>query len=771
MPVKTIQVPVRGMTCVNCARTVKSTFESFGAREVEVNLSSDIVEVKADSLDWKGLMKELREYGYEPALEEARLLITDVEGPDDASRAMHLLRSLDGVVLAEEGTDGVLRVIFSPLQLERGDIVRAVRRAGFRCRLLSRDEDALSAREDEERRHLRQMKKRMVSSIILSIPLLIAHLGFHISPLIQLMLAAPIQFGPGWYFIVNGWRALRKGNPDMNVLIATGTLSGFFGSLLHFVNPSIFQHVYFETSALIITIVLIGKYLEARAKHMTTSALRRLMSLRPPVAIVERGGSLEEVPVEELAEGDVFVLKAGMRVPSDGRIVEGEGYFDESSIRGEPIPVRKGVGDEIIGGSIMVRGYAKAVAERVGSETLVSQIVKLVREGQFKKARFQSIADRISGVFVQVVVGIAIAVFFLWLALGPSPRLEYALLAAVSVLVVACPCAIGIAIPSVVAVAMGRGASLGMVIRNSSALEKGGEVDTVVFDKTGTLTEGKPVLVSRIPREHLKYLASIESTSDHPVARAIVEAYDGPLLPVEEVRVHEGMGIEGVVGGRRVLIGNPALFRFLSVDVPVSDGLLYFVEGVGSGSLKVRDRIREEAPDVVRMLKSMGLGVYILSGDSEENVREVAGALDVDGYFHSALPQDKVAILEEMRARGLKVAFVGDGINDAAVLSHADLGIAAGGASDIARESGDVILLRDDLRGVVDAIRLCRASLRRIRWNLFWTFAYNVLLIPMAGGVFYLLTGRMFDPVWSAVAMGLSDVSVIGNALLLYRFR
>ncbi len=771
MPVKTIQVPVRGMTCVNCARTVKSTFEAFGARGVEVNLSSDLVRVKADALDWKSLVRELREYGYEPILEEVRLLIVDADNPEDVLRFRTMLEGMDGVALVEEEPDGTMRVVYSPLQMERGDLVRIARRVGIRCRALSRGEDVLSARMDEERRHLRDLRKRMMISIILSIPLLVAHLGFHLSPILQLLLAAPIQFGPGWYFIVNGWRALRKGNPDMNVLIATGTLSGFFGSLLHFLNPAIFQHVYFETSALIITIVLIGKYLEARAKLMTSSALRRLMSLKPPVAIVERNGKQEEVPVDELQEGDVFILKAGMGVPADGRIVEGGGYFDESSIRGEPIPVRKSVGDEVIGGSIMVRGYARAVAERVGSETLISQIVRLVREGQFKKARFQSIADRISGIFVQVVVGIAIAVFFLWLALGPQPRLEYALLAMVSVLVVACPCAIGIAIPSVVAVAMGRGASLGMVIRNSSAFEKGGSVDTVVFDKTGTLTEGRPVLVSEIPSEHLRYLASLENASDHPVARAIVEAYDGPTLPVDDVKVHEGMGIEGRVDGRRVVIGSPALFERLSIEVPHSDGPIYFIEGVGSGTLRVEDRVREDARAAVEGLRRMGLEVYILSGDSEENVRKVAEVLKVDGYFHSALPHEKVSIIEEMKEKGRRVAFVGDGINDAAVLAHAHLGIAVGGATDIARESGDVILLRDDLKGVVDAIRLCRAASGRIRWNLFWTFAYNVLLIPMAGGLFYLMTGRMFDPVWSAMAMGLSDVSVIGNALLLYRFR
>ncbi len=766
-----MQVPVRGMTCVNCARTVKSTFEAFGAREVRVNLSSDVVEVRGESLDWKSLLKELKEYGYDPVLQEVRILILDTQESGELDRAVNLLREMDGVALVEEGADGALRVLFSPVQIEGGDILRTIRRAGLRGRILSGDEDTLSARVEEEKAHLRSMRNRMLLSLILSIPLLIAHLGFHISPLVQLILAAPVQFGPGWYFIAGGWRALRKGNPDMNLLIATGTLSGFFGSMLHFLNPAIFQHVYFETSALIITIVLIGKYLEARAKHMTSSALRRLLSLKPPRAIVEREGRREEIPVDELVEGDIFILRSGMRVPADGKIVEGEGYFDESSIRGEPVPLKKREGDVVIGGSIMVRGYVRAVAQRVGSETLLSQIVKLVREGQFKKARFQSVADRISGIFVQVVVGIAIAVFFLWLAVGPEPNLEYALLAMVSVLVVACPCAIGIAIPSVVAVAMGRGASLGMVIRNSSALEKGGSVDTVVFDKTGTLTVGRPVLVSPVPREHLRYLASLESASEHPVARAIVEAYDGDLLPVKGVREYEGMGIEGVVDGRRVVIGNPLLFSRLSLKAPRSSGLLYFIEGMGSGILRVEDRVRGDALSAVKRLRKMGLRVYILSGDSRENVEKVARILGVDGYFHSALPHEKVDIIEEFRRGGRRVAFVGDGINDAAVLAHADLGIAVGGATDIARESGDVILLRDDLNGVVDTLRLCAAAFRRIKWNLFWTFAYNALLIPLAGGMFYLLTGRMFDPVWSAVAMGLSDVSVVGNALLLYRFR
>ena len=771
MSIKTVQVPVKGLTCVNCARTVGSTIKSFGARDVEVNLSSEIAEIKFDrGIDWEKLVRELEDYGYSLLLNELKILLHDVDSAG-LERLEKVVGEMDGVVHVAVDSGGVLRVLYSSIQVQKGDILRKVRSMGFSFRVLGEGEDIMDAEIQENEKHLRSLRNRVIVSVLLSIPLLIAHLGFHINPFLQLLLATPVQFGPGMYFIRGAWNALKKRNPDMNLLIATGTLSGYGGSLLHFLNPSIFQHVYFETSALIITIVLIGRYLEARAKHMTTGAIRKLLSLKPATALLERDGTVVEVPADEVDRGDVFILKSGMRVPADGEILEGEGYFDESHITGESAPVKKRPRAIVIGGSVMLRGYVRAVARRVGSETLVSQIVRMVREGQFKKARFQSIADRISGIFVQVVVSFALLVFAIWLLVGPVPRLEHALLAMVSVLVVACPCAIGIAIPSVVSVAMGRGASMGILIRTPSVLEEGSSIDTVVFDKTGTLTQGKPVVRGDIPAEHMKYIASLEALSEHPVAMAILEHYgDGPLYHVEGFRVFEGMGVSGIVNGRMVAVGNGRLMKRLGIEHPGGEGILYYIQGLGTGSFRVEDSLKPESREVVSALKSMGYSVYIVSGDSRENVEGVARILGVDGFYHSVLPHEKVEIIDDFRKRGRRVAFVGDGINDAAVLSHANMGIAVGGATDIAKEAGDVILMHGDLRKILTAIRLCRAASRRIKWNLFWTFIYNVSLIPMAGGLFYLLTGRMFDPVWSAIAMGLSDVSVVGNALLLYRF-
>ena len=763
MSIKTVQIPIRGLTCVNCARTVSSTIKSFGARDVEINLSSEMAEIKFDrDIDWDRLLRELEDYGYHLLLETLEVRISK---PDE--KIVPALEGMEGVVHVSMDSSGALRILYSPFQARKGDILRRIREMGLSYTLTKGKEKEL----EKDGSHLKDMKRRMLISILLSIPLLIAHLGFHINPLIQLALATPIQFGVGWYFIRGAWNAIRRRNPDMNLLVATGTLSGYFGSFLHFLNPSIFRHVYFETSALIITIVLIGKYLEARAKYMTAGAIRKLISLRPSTALVERDGKVVEIPVDELDRGEVFVLKSGMRVPADGEIIEGEGYFDESHITGESRPIKKGKGEEIISGSILKGGYVRAVALRVGSETLMDQIVRMVREGQMEKARFQSIADRISGVFVQVVLSIALVVFFLWMLAGPQPRLEHALLAMVSVLVVACPCAIGIAIPSVVSVAMGKGASMGILIRRPSALEEGGVVDTIIFDKTGTLTLGKPTVRGHIPQEHLRYIASLEALSEHPIAQAVLEFYSrDDFYRVEEFKVFEGMGITGIVDGRRVAVGNGRLMERLGISHPGGEGILYYIEGIGAGSFVVEDALRPEAPEAISRLKGMGYGVYIVSGDSRENVERVARELGVDGFYHSVLPQEKVEIVKEFLRRGRRVAFVGDGINDAAVLSHASLGIAVGSATDIAKEAGDVILVKEDLRRVATALLLCRAAYRRIKWNLFWTFAYNVSLIPLAGGLFYLLTGRMFDPVWSAIAMGLSDVSVVGNALLLYRF-
>jgi Cu+-exporting ATPase len=617
---------------------------------------------------------------------------------------------------------------------------------------------------------------------------------------LQLALTLPVVGWAGRHFYTRAWAAFRHHGADMNTLIAVGTGAAFLFSLAvtlgddwlsgHGIPPQ----VYYEAVTWIIALVLLGNLLEARAKGRTSGALRRLIGLRPTTARVVREGVEREVPLAEIREGDVIVVRPGEKIPADGVILEGTSYVDESMLTGEPVPVPKGPGDQVIGATLNRNGAFRFRVVHVGQETVLSQIIRLVQEAQGSKAPIQRLADRISAVFVPVVISLAIATFVLWFDFGPPPSYLWGLVASVTVLIIACPCAMGLAVPTAVMVSTGRGAERGVLIRRAEALERGQQIDVVVFDKTGTVTEGRPAvrrvaLAPGIPMqldEHqlLGLAGSVERLSEHPYAEAIVaeaERRGVQLKDATEFETLTGEGVLGAVQGRRVAIGNSALMREIGADPaplqPLADQLaldghsvVYVsVDGWLAGLIAVADPIRATSREAVERLKRLGLEVVLLTGDNRRTGEAVARAVGVDRVVAEVLPAQKLDVVRRIQERGKIVAVVGDGLNDAPALAQADIGIAMGTGVDVAVEAAAVILMRSDLLGVVDAIEISRKTMRVIRQNLFWAFVYNIIGIPVAAGALYPAVGLLLTPAMAAAAMAASSVSVVTNSLRLRR--
>ena len=615
---------------------------------------------------------------------------------------------------------------------------------------------------------------------------------------VLLALTLPVMGWAGRHFYTRAWSALRHSGADMNTLIAVGTGAAFLFSLAvtladdwlaaHGIPPQ----VYYEAVIWIIALVLLGNLLEARAKGRTSGALRRLIGLRPATARVLRGGEEREIPLAQVQSGDEIVVRPGDKIPADGTILDGSSYVDESMLTGEPVPVFKGPGDRVIGATLNRNGAFRFRAVQVGQDSVLSQIIRLVQQAQGSKAPIQRLADRISSVFVPVVILLAIATFGLWLALGPSPAYLWGLVASVSVLIIACPCAMGLAVPTAVMVSTGRGAELGVLIRQAEALERSGRIDVVVFDKTGTVTEGRPTVqvVEPVPngvdgldpQSLLQLAASVERLSEHPYAEAIVDEarrLKVNLQRTTEFEVMTGEGVFGVVGDRRVAVGNAALMREAGADPsPLEtraeqlalDGhsVIYVaVDGELAGLIAVADPIRPTSRRAIENLKRLGLKTVMLTGDGRRTADAVARAVAVERVVAELLPDQKLEVVRRIQAGGKTVAVVGDGLNDAPALAQADIGIAMGTGVDVAVEDAAIILMRSDLNGVVDAIELSRRTMRITRQNLFWAFIYNVFGIPVAAGALYPLLGVLLTPSMAAAAMAASSVSVVTNSLRL----
>jgi P-type Cu+ transporter len=742
--------------------------------------------------------------------------ITGMTCASCAGRVEKALKKVPGVLNASVNLASEKATVeYLAGEMKPRDLEKAIESAGYG---VVREEEEPSV-EDAHEREYRKLTADFLLAAALTALILLGSLPMMLGfeppiprgwlNLILLVLATPVQFWAGWRFYRGAWGALKHGQANMNTLVVMGTSAAYLYSAVAALAPQLFTagraDVYFDTSALIITLILLGRLLEARAKGRTNEAIKKLASLQARTARVVRGGEEVDVPVEDVVVGNVLVVRPGEKIPVDGRVLSGESAVDESMITGESIPVTKREGDEVIGATINTSGSFRFAATKVGEDTALQQIIRMVEEAQGSKAPIQRLADRISAVFVPAVIGVAAATFLVWLLFGPEPAFTFALLNTVAVLIIACPCAMGLATPTSIMVGTGKGAESGVLIKGGEALEGAHKLDTVVLDKTGTLTRGKPELTDVIvedgihEEELLRLVASAERLSEHPLGKTIVRGAKDRGLPLADVDAFEavsGGGIRARVEGRRVLVGSR---RFLAESGVSEDGLLLrseelaregktpifvAVDGEPAGLVTVADVVRDESREAVDRLHSLGLEVAMLTGDNRRTAEAIACKLGVDRVVAEVRPEDKVNEVKRLQAEGKKVGMVGDGINDAPALAQADVGIAIGTGTDVAMEAADLTLISGDVRGVARAIGLSKAVVRNIEQNLFWAFAYNVALIPVAAGVLYPLFSDgsvpgvlrpvlgeygFLNPVLAAVAMALSSVTVLSNALRLRR--
>ena len=666
--------------------------------------------------------------------------------------------------------------------------------------------------EAEENLELKDMTRRFWIGVLLTVPLIVVAMGRHVPGMpfddlasshalngLELLLATPVVLWGGWPFFARGWRSLLNRSLNMFTLIALGVGVAYGYSTVAALFPALFPAafrdargavaVYFEAAAAIVTLVLLGQVLELRARQRTGAAIKALLGLAPKTARrIDADGNEKDVPLDRVQPGDRLRVRPGEKIPVDGIVVEGHSSVDESMVTGEPIPVEKNPGHPVIGATVNGTGSLVMAAQRVGADTLLAQIVQMVAQAQRSRAPIQKLADRVAGYFVPAVVAIALIAFVVWALFGPPPALAHALINAVAVLIIACPCALGLATPMSVMTATGKGATVGVLFKNAEAIELMRQIDTLVVDKTGTLTEGKPKLVTAVPAPDrdeatlLRFAATLERGSEHPLAAAIVGGARERGIALGRAERFEsvpGQGVTGEVDGHRIALGNRALLRALNVDPGALEGeaerlradgqtaMFVAVDGRIAGLLGVADPIKATTPATIRALHAEGLNIVMLTGDSETTARAVARKLGLDQVIAGVLPDRKAETIKALQREGRRVAMAGDGVNDAPALAQAQVGIAMGTGADVAMESADVTLVKGDLNGIVRARRLSRATLRNIRQNLFFAFAYNALGVPVAAGVLYPVFGILLSPMIAAAAMSLSSVSVVYNALRL----
>ncbi|MFA5591550.1 MAG: heavy metal translocating P-type ATPase [Lysobacteraceae bacterium] len=807
-----VQLPVQGMNCASCVGRVERALAAVpGVNQANVNLATGNATVHtAPGTAHTTLVQAIEQAGYKVPARHIELAVEGMSCASCVGRVERALAAVPGVNQSSVNLATGRATVHGVADIEA--LVKAIASTGYHARAVSGSaalDEELQAEKDAERDHLR---RDLILAAVLTLPVFVLEMGSHLFPAmhhwieatiglrnswyLQFVLTTLVLLGPGRRFYQRGLPALARLAPDMDSLVAVGTLAAWGFSLVATFAPGLLPegtvHVYYEAAAVIVTLILLGRWMEARAKGRTSQAIQRLVGLQPRLARVSRDGHSVEIPISDVVLGDQVDVRPGERVPVDGEVIEGRSFVDESMISGEPVPVEKTAGAQVVGGTVNQQGALTLRATAVGAQTVLAQIIRLVEQAQGSKLPIQAVVDKVTLWFVPAVMGAALLTFIVWLAFGPTPALTFALVNAVAVLIIACPCAMGLATPTSIMVGTGRGAEMGVLFRKGEALQLLKDARVVAVDKTGTLTEGRPALTDlelAAGFDHdqvLALVASVESRSEHPIARAIVLAAEEQGITVPEpvgFQSVTGMGVLAQADGCQVQVGADRYMQSLGLDVAEFSGVaqrlgsegkspLYAaIDGQLAAIIAVADPIKPDTPAAIAALHALGLKVAMITGDNARTAQAIAAQLGIDEVIAEVLPEGKVEAVRRLKVEHGRVAFVGDGINDAPALAESDVGLAIGTGTDVAMEAADVVLMSGSLRGVPNAIALSRATLGNIRQNLFWAFAYNTALIPVAAGVLYPAFGILLSPMLAAAAMSLSSVFVLGNALRLRRFQ
>ncbi|TNB46421.1 copper-translocating P-type ATPase [Martelella lutilitoris] len=811
---QTLSVPVTGMTCASCVRSVERIVGKVeGVEAVAVNLATETAEVTLSDRKATGaVVAAIEKGGYGVPLSTVELGVGGMHCASCVASVERSLSRVPGVVSAHVNLANERATLSVLPSVDLAVLESAIGKAGFEARRLEDQRAESESHEDRRAKEQAALKRDLITAFAFTLPLFVLEMGSHVIPafgrqvmatvgmfplhVVYFVLATIVQFGPGRRFYSHGIASFKRLSPDMNALVMLGSSAAWAYSTVATFLPQVFPagaaQVYFESSAVIITLILLGRFLEAKAKGRTSAAITHLMGLQPKTARVERDGAAVDIPIEEVRRGDLVIVRPGEKIAVDGTVVSGSSHVDEAMISGEPLPVKKGAGDAVTGGTINKTGSFTFRATAIGADTVLARIVKMVETAQGAKLPVQAMVDKVTAWFVPAVLTAAAITFLTWLFIGPTPAFSFALVNAVAVLIIACPCAMGLATPTSIMVGTGRAAETGVLFRNGEALQTLRDIAIVAFDKTGTLTEGRPEVTDIIAAEGfdeerlIALAAAVEAGSEHPLAEALTGYAAANTITVSKADVFEavpGFGVTAHVDGKTVAVGAQRFMEALGADTAMLDeaaealsakarSLLFIaVDGRPAGIIGVSDPVKPSAKAAVTALHAAGLKTAMISGDNRKTAEAIAAEVGIDMVVADVLPDGKVEALEALRKQHGAIAFAGDGINDAPALAAADTGIAIGTGADIAIETADVVLMSGALSGVVNAIALSRAVMRNIAQNLFWAFAYNAVLIPVAAGILYPVNGTLLSPMLAAAAMGLSSVFVLSNALRLKRFR